>query len=96
MSQSAAQRVSIITLICLAGAALGITALIEVLSVMEGGGMPFGGVGPSSIGAYHGKAGFDAFSHRKSVLSNTTLFDISLRYLPLTNLKRKIIRLITK
>ena len=59
-------------------------------------GLPFGGVGPSGIGAYHGKAGFDAFSHRKSVLTNTSLLDIPLRYLPLTNLKRKIIRMITK
>lgn len=54
-------------------------------------GLPFGGVGNSGIGAYHGKAGFDAFSHRKSVLTNTTLWDIPLRYLPLTEFKRKII-----
>lgn len=59
-------------------------------------GLPFGGVGPSGIGSYHGKAGFDAFSHRKSVLTNTTLFDIPFRYLPLTDLKRKLIRLISK
>ena len=59
-------------------------------------GLPFGGVGPSGIGAYHGKAGFDAFSHRKSILTNTTLLDIPLRYLPLTELKRRILRRISK
>ena len=58
--------------------------------------MPFGGVGPSGVRSYHGKAGFDAFSHRKSVLTNTTLFDIPFRYLPLIDLKRKLIRLISK
>jgi coniferyl-aldehyde dehydrogenase len=30
--------------------------------------MPFGGVGPSGMGAYHGREGFDTFSHRRSVL----------------------------
>ncbi|ANB60919.1 aldehyde dehydrogenase [Anoxybacteroides amylolyticum] len=42
--------------------------------------LPFGGVGQSGIGAYHGKASFDAFSHYKSVLKQTTKFDIPLRY----------------
>ncbi|MGE8205094.1 aldehyde dehydrogenase [Heyndrickxia sp. NPDC080065] len=42
--------------------------------------LPFGGVGPSGTGAYHGKKSFDEFSHEKSVLKQTTLFDIPLRY----------------
>ncbi|MCL6587838.1 MAG: aldehyde dehydrogenase [Anoxybacillus sp.] len=42
--------------------------------------LPFGGVGQSGIGAYHGKASFDAFSHYKSVIQQTTKFDIPLRY----------------
>lgn len=42
--------------------------------------LPFGGVGQSGIGAYHGKASFDAFSHYKSVVKQTTTFDIPLRY----------------
>ncbi|WP_018757205.1 aldehyde dehydrogenase [Paenibacillus terrigena] len=42
--------------------------------------LPFGGVGSSGMGNYHGKAGFDLFSHRKSVLRQTTLFDIPFRY----------------
>ena len=42
--------------------------------------LPFGGVGSSGIGAYHGKGSFELFSHQKSVLTQTTLFDIPLRY----------------
>ncbi|WP_391557039.1 aldehyde dehydrogenase [Robertmurraya sp.] len=42
--------------------------------------LPFGGVGSSGIGAYHGKGSFDTFSHRKSVLKQTTKFDLPFRY----------------
>jgi len=42
--------------------------------------LPFGGVGTSGIGAYHGKGNFDTFSHKKSVLKQTTKFDIPFRY----------------
>ncbi|KGX87596.1 aldehyde dehydrogenase [Pontibacillus litoralis] len=42
--------------------------------------LPFGGVGPSGIGSYHGKASFDAFTHEKSMLHQTTKYDISIRY----------------
>lgn len=44
--------------------------------------MPFGGVGESGIGAYHGKASFDVFTHEKSVLNKSNRFDIPLRYPP--------------
>ncbi|MGC9527954.1 MAG: aldehyde dehydrogenase [Limnospira sp.] len=44
--------------------------------------LPFGGVGESGMGRYHGKASFDTFSHYKSVLKQTFLFDIPLRYAP--------------
>ncbi|MDF1509093.1 aldehyde dehydrogenase [Robertmurraya sp. DFI.2.37] len=42
--------------------------------------LPFGGVGDSGIGAYHGKGSFNTFSHEKSILKQTTLFDIPLLY----------------
>ncbi|WP_407271825.1 aldehyde dehydrogenase [Radiobacillus sp. PE A8.2] len=42
--------------------------------------LPFGGVGTSGHGAYHGKSSFDTFSHQKSVMKQTNLFDMSLRY----------------
>lgn len=47
--------------------------------------MPFGGVGDSGMGGYHGKASFDTFSHKKSILKKSNLFDISLRYPPFKN-----------
>lgn len=53
--------------------------------------MPFGGVGPSGMGSYHGKAGFDAFSHHKSVLLKPQKPDPSLMYPPYTKLKETII-----
>ena len=54
--------------------------------------LPFGGVGPSGMGAYHGKAGFDVFTHRKPVLSKPTRPDPSLMYPPSTRWKQKILR----
>jgi len=45
-------------------------------------GLPFGGVGPSGMGAYHGRASFETFSHRKSVLKKSTAIDPSLVYPP--------------
>lgn len=44
--------------------------------------LPFGGVGSSGMGSYHGKHGFDCFSHQKSVLKAATWFDLSLIYPP--------------
>ncbi len=56
--------------------------------------LPFGGVGPSGIGQYSGKAGFDNFSHLKSVLSRPFLKDLPVRFAPYTDLKFKFLRLI--
>ena len=53
--------------------------------------MPFGGVGPSGMGSYHGKFGFDAFSHHKSVLIKPQKPDPKLLYPPYSPLKDKII-----
>lgn len=44
--------------------------------------LPFGGVGASGIGKYHGKASFETFSHQKSVLDKSFLVDLKLRYPP--------------
>ena len=44
--------------------------------------MPFGGVGESGMGGYHGKYSFDTFSHRKSVLKRWAKPDVPLRYAP--------------
>lgn len=42
--------------------------------------MPFGGVGESGMGRYHGKFSFDTFSHKKSVLDKSTFMDVKIRY----------------
>ena len=44
--------------------------------------MGFGGVGESGMGAYHGKVGFDAFSHKKSIVDKKTFMDLKMRYQP--------------
>ena len=44
--------------------------------------MPFGGVGGSGMGRYHGRESFDAFSHRRAVLSSPKGFDLPFRYPP--------------
>lgn len=47
--------------------------------------MGFGGVGESGMGTYHGKAGFEAFSHRKSIVDKKTWMDLPMRYQPYTH-----------
>lgn len=56
---------------------------------------PFGGVGNSGMGAYHGKYSFDLFTHQKSILKKSSKFDIKVRYAPYKdklNLLKKIMK----
>ncbi len=55
-------------------------------------GLPFGGVGSSGMGACHGRASFETFSHRKPVFTKGTWPDPNLAYPPLSKLKERIIR----
>lgn len=55
--------------------------------------MGFGGVGASGMGAYHGKAGFEAFSHRKSIVDKKTWIDLPIRYQPYGKLREALLRL---
>lgn len=57
--------------------------------------LPFGGVGESGMGAYHGRSSFETFSHRKSVLHKSTRLDPSLRYPPYDETKMKWARRLT-
>ncbi len=58
--------------------------------------LPFGGFGESGMGSYHGKAGFEAFSHYKSVVDKATWFDVPVRYQPYTVLKKKLVQRMMK
>jgi len=54
--------------------------------------LPFGGVGASGSGSYHGHAGFETFSHKKAVLAKAIRPDIPLAYPPLTAWKERVLR----
>ncbi len=58
--------------------------------------MPFGGVGSSGMGSYHGKASFDTFSHTKSILKKSNWLDLPVRYHPYTPAKERLLRLLLK
>ena len=57
--------------------------------------LPFGGIGNSGIGSYHGKLSFELFSHKKSIVNRSTWFDNSLRYAPYKN-KLSLVRKLMK
>ena len=58
--------------------------------------MPFGGVGASGMGSYHGKKSFDTFTHERSILKKANWLDLPIRYHPYTDAKRKLLRLFLK
>ena len=55
--------------------------------------MPFGGVGESGMGGYHGKVGFETFSHTRSIVDKKTWLDLPMRYRPYTRLGDRLIRM---
>ena len=56
-------------------------------------GMPFGGIGDSGMGSYHGKDGFDTFTHYKSILKKANWLDLPFRYQPYNKLKEGLLRM---
>jgi aldehyde dehydrogenase (NAD+) len=58
--------------------------------------MGFGGVGMSGMGSYHGKYGFDTFTHEKSTVDKATWLDLPMRYQKYTKGKEKLIRMFLK
>ena len=58
--------------------------------------MPFGGVGQSGMGGYHGKYSFDTFSHEKPILKKANWLDIRARYAPFTREKMQLIKKLMK
>ena len=68
----------------------------DVIIHLATSNMGFGGVGESGMGSYHGKAGFDTFSHYKSIVDKKTWLDLPMRYQPYTKLSEKLIRMFLK
>ena len=58
--------------------------------------MGFGGVGESGMGAYHGKVGFETFSHKKSIVDKKTWIDVNMRYQPYSGFKEFLLRTFLK
>lgn len=58
--------------------------------------MGFGGVGESGMGSYHGKTGFDTFSHKKSIVDKKTFMDLPMRYQPYKSFNEKLMRIFLK
>ena len=58
------------------------TCINDVIMHIVNGNMPFGGVGNSGMGSYHGKESFMTFSHRRAVVSTPTFVDMPFRYMP--------------
>ncbi|MCM2349423.1 MAG: aldehyde dehydrogenase [Bacteriovoracaceae bacterium] len=69
-------------------------AVNDVLIHLSNSRLPFGGVGTSGMGAYHGEHGFKNFSHYKSILSRPSWFELPIKYAPYKGWKLKIIRLL--
>jgi len=66
----------------LAGTSSGGVCINDTIVHLTAPTLPFGGVGASGFGRYHGKAGFDAVSNQKSILHQTLLFDVPKRFAP--------------
>ncbi|RHY30228.1 hypothetical protein DYB32_004511 [Aphanomyces invadans] len=76
----------------LAQTSSGSACVNDALVQITNGNLPFGGVGTSGMGAYHGKHSFRAFSHQKAVVRKTTKFDMPQRYMPYTAASSRIIK----
>jgi len=72
--------------------ACGSVCINDVMMFMSVPDLPFGGVGESGMGQYHGRAGFDRFSHLKSVIRRSRFPEITIRFAPYTRLKQKLLK----
>ena len=67
-------------------------AINESVMQLTNSNLPFGGVGASGFGSYHGEFGFKAFSHFKSILSKPTWLELSTKYAPYSEKKLKMLK----
>ncbi|NHN28063.1 aldehyde dehydrogenase family protein [Flavobacterium jejuense] len=71
-------------------------AINEAIMQISNSNLPFGGVGQSGIGSYHGESGFKTFSHYKSILEKPNWLELNLKYFPHSKIKLKIIKFLMK
>ena len=71
-------------------------AINDAIMHISNPNLPFGGVGSSGFGSYHGQAGFNCFSNFKSILDKPTWYESSLKYAPYTQRKLAIIKKLLK
>jgi len=64
----------------------------ETIMHLANPNLPFGGIGNSGMGAYNGRSGFDTFSHKRSVLTRSFMFDIKQKYAPFTPQKLNFVK----
>ncbi len=65
----------------------------DVIIHLANSSMGFGGVGESGMGSYHGKAGFDCFTHQKSIVDKKTWIDLNMRYQPYKKSMQRLVKL---
>jgi aldehyde dehydrogenase (NAD+) len=64
----------------------------DTMMFMTNPELPFGGVGNSGMGSYHGRHGFDTFSHLKTVMKRSFALDVPFRYAPFSKLKLSLLK----
>jgi aldehyde dehydrogenase (NAD+) len=74
----------------------GTAAVNDTVMQIVSSHLPFGGIGPSGMGRYHGKKSFETFSNMRSVLDKSNLIDIFIKYPPYTKFKENIIKILLR
>lgn len=80
----------------MSGTQSGSVAINDTIMQIASPYLPFGGIGPSGIGRYHGRKSFETFSNMRSVLDKSNLVDIFVRYPPYTKFKENVIKLLMR
>ena len=74
----------------------GSAAINDTVMQIASPSLPFGGIGPSGMGRYHGRKSIETFSNMRSVMEKSNLVDIFVRYPPYTKLKENIIKMLMR
>ncbi len=80
----------------LQGTSAGGGCINDVIVHVANSNIPFGGVGNSGMGKYHGKHSFDTFSNQRAIVTTTTLIDLTVRYAPYSNWKTRLVKMLLR